>query len=368
MATFYMPTKVFDEENAVKNHAGDLKAFGKKALIVSGRHSAMANGSYEDICQALDQAGIGHVLFNEIEENPSVETIMKARDFGIAEQVDFVIGVGGGSPMDASKAIALMIDKKDKGAEYLYDPDGDSKTLPVVAVPTTCGTGSEVTGVAVLTIKEKQTKKSMNHKVFPDLALIDGKYLKTASRQVVNNTAFDALAHMYESYLNTTASDYSRMCVDAGLKMWKKSIDVIRGSKEPDDTDRRNMMCASMMAGMAIAHTATTLPHGLSYSVTTKLQVPHGKAVCYFMAGYLAEAKAEDRDYLLTTAGFESLEDFSGLYREACGPIDSGEEELKAVLEGAVEELAGNPKKLALTPFDTDKEVLTRIAFYESCH
>ena len=75
MATFYMPTKVFDEENAVKNHAGDLKAFGKKALIVSGRHSSMANGSYEDICQALDQAGIGHVLFNEIEENPSVETI-----------------------------------------------------------------------------------------------------------------------------------------------------------------------------------------------------------------------------------------------------------------------------------------------------
>ena len=193
MSMFYMPVRVYEEENCVMNHAGDFVQFGKKALIVSGRHSAIANGSYADITAALDSVGIGHVLFNEVEENPSTHTVMKARDLGVQEQVDFVIGVGGGSPMDASKAIALMIKKADKDISYLYSPDGDSSTIPIVAVPTTCGTGSEVTAVSVLTMPEKQTKKSIPHKIFPDLALIDGKYLASAPRSVLCNTAFDAL-------------------------------------------------------------------------------------------------------------------------------------------------------------------------------
>ena len=96
MAMFYMPAKVYEEAEAVKNHAADIAKFGKKALIVTGRRSAFANGSYDDIAAALDSVGVDHVVFNEVEENPSVKTIMKARDFGIAEGVDFVIGVGGG--------------------------------------------------------------------------------------------------------------------------------------------------------------------------------------------------------------------------------------------------------------------------------
>ena len=91
MAMFYMPAKVYEESEAVKNHAADIAKFGKKALIVTGRRSAFANGSYDDIAAALDSVGVDHVVFNEVEENPSVKTIMKARDFGIAEGVDFVI-------------------------------------------------------------------------------------------------------------------------------------------------------------------------------------------------------------------------------------------------------------------------------------
>ena len=95
MSMFYMPVKVYEEKDAVINHAADLAKFGRKALIVTGRRSAFANGSYDDIKAALDSAGVEHVVFNEVEENPSVNTIMKARDFGIANGVDFVIGVGG---------------------------------------------------------------------------------------------------------------------------------------------------------------------------------------------------------------------------------------------------------------------------------
>ena len=130
MAMFYMPVKVYEESEAVLNHAADIAKFGKKALIVTGRRSAYANGSYDDIIAALAGNGVDHVVFNEVEENPSVNTIMKARDFGIAQGADFVIGVGGGSPLDASKAIALMIKKADKDASYLYKPDGADRGYP----------------------------------------------------------------------------------------------------------------------------------------------------------------------------------------------------------------------------------------------
>ena len=365
MSMFYMPVRLYEERDAVINHSKEIAAFGKKALIVTGRHSAFANGSYSDLTEALDREGTAHVLFREVEENPSVHTIMKARDFGIAEQVDFVIGIGGGSPLDASKAIALMIRKADRGAEYLYSPDGDSKALPVICIPTTCGTGSEVTAVSVLTDTDKKVKKSIPHKIFADLALLDGKYLKGAPKKVLHNTAFDALTHLIESYLNSKATDYSKMCVDAGLKTWAKSLPVIRGEREPDDTDLLNMLRASAMAGMAIAHTATTIPHGLSYAVTTHLGVPHGMATAYFTAGYLAEAPERDREYLLKTAGFSSLKDFRGVYHTACGTIQVPEAELKAVLDTASAELAGNPVKLALTPFTVDKAAVRRIAYYE---
>ncbi len=368
MSTFYMPTRIFAEENAIKKHAGDLASFGKKALIVTGRRSAFANGSYDDLASALAEAGVDHVVFSEVEENPSVATVMKARDIGLANSVDFVIGIGGGSPLDAAKAISLMIAMADKGKDYLYAPDCPGKTLPIVAIPTTCGTGSEATAVSVITDREKMVKKSIAHKIFPDLALVDGRYLAGAPVSVLSNTAFDALTHLIESYLNSQATDFSRMCVDAGLRMWAKSLPVLRREKTPDAADMKNMMLASTMAGMSIAHTATTIPHGLSYAVTTHLRVPHGKATAYFTAGYLCEASPEDRNYLLKTAGFAGVEDFRTVYHAACGTIDAPEEELKKVLLAAIDELSGNPAKMALAPFPVDREVLERIAYFELAH
>ena len=105
----YMPTKVYNEKNCVENHSRELAALGTKALIVTGKHSSRINGSLEDVKGALERERIPYVIFDEIEENPSVETVMKARALGVSEGADFVIGVGGGSPMDASKAISLMM-------------------------------------------------------------------------------------------------------------------------------------------------------------------------------------------------------------------------------------------------------------------
>ena len=368
MNSFYMPTRVYAEDEAVRRHAGELASLGRKALIVTGRRSAFENGVYEDIRQALEGKGTGSVLFSETEENPSVETVMKARDFGLSEGVDFVIGAGGGSALDAAKAVALMIRNAGRGPEFLYEKTPGAQALPVAAVPTTCGTGSEVTGVSVLTNTEKGVKKSIPAKIFPELALIDGKYLRTASFSVLACTAFDALTHMIESDLNSSATAMSRMCTAAGLERWALSQSVLRKEKQPDDRDFRNMMLASAMGGMAIAQTATSLPHGLSYPVTVRLGVPHGKACAYFTAGYLSEAPEEIRARLLGAAGFSSIRDFREVFYASCGPLGVSGEALREVLEATAEETAANPVKLALAPFPVDRERLWRIAFYEMEH
>ena len=104
---FYMPVHVFDETDCVRNHAAEFGGRGKKALIVTGRSSAKKNGSLDDVCEALASQETGWSLFDDVEENPSVETVVRAALFGKKEGCDFVVGIGGGSPLDAAKAIAF---------------------------------------------------------------------------------------------------------------------------------------------------------------------------------------------------------------------------------------------------------------------
>ena len=153
---FYMPVKVYHETDCVRSHAAELCALGRKALIVTGKSSAAKCGALGDVEEALEQGGRQFCVFNEVEENPSVETIVRGAQLGCAEGADFVIGIGGGSPMDAAKAVAFLMKRTGANPADLYDASLPTDALPVAAVPTTCGTGSEVTGVSVLTRHDKR--------------------------------------------------------------------------------------------------------------------------------------------------------------------------------------------------------------------
>lgn len=353
---YFLPVKVWEERDCVHKHGEEVCGLGSRALIVTGRHSARVTGALDDVTAVLKKNGTDYVLFDQIEENPSVETIMKARNAGLDAGVDFVIGIGGGSPMDAAKAIALMICHKDENAEYLF-AQADSSALPLVEIPTTCGTGSEVTAVSILTRHDRRTKQSLPHRIFADYALIDGKYLEKAPLQMMRNTAVDALAHMFESAVNVRSTDFSRMFVRQGLIVWSRSRDVLTGDREANEEDYRNLMTAAAMGGMAIAHTGTTLPHGLSYILTYDLHMPHGAAVGYFQENYLREASEKDRDFLLKTAGFQNLEDYADFYKRVCG----GTQVPEAVLKRTYEAILAEPARLKAVPFQADADVLARI-------
>lgn len=356
---FYMPAKVYEEKNAVLNHADEIKGVGTKALIVTGRNSAKACGALSDVVSALSDTP--YVIFDEVEENPSIETVMKAREIGVSENVDFVIGIGGGSPMDAAKAIALMICNGERDESLLYDKSAETKALPVVAVPTTCGTGSEVTGASVLTIHEKRTKAGIPHKIFPVLSLVDAKYLRSASLDIIKSTSVDALAHLVESVINSHASPFSLMCAENGLAMWSRVKEpLITGNIT--DADYDFLMHSSVLAGMAIAHTGTSIPHGLSYAVTYEVGVPHGRACGIFLANYLKAARANglenEVDVVLALLGFSSEDHLSEFMDTLFGKTEIPKE----ILENATLKLSENKAKLAYSPFLVNYEMLCEIA------
>ena len=235
----YMPTKVFFGSGCVSENGAELKALGSRAMIVTGKHSSRINGSLAAVEQALQANGQTYVIFDEIEENPSVETVAVAAGIAVKEQVDFFVAVGGGSPMDASKAISLLAANPsaiDHAEERLYHPE-PMQGYPVAAVPTTSGTGSEVTPYAILTRHDLHTKQSIAHKWFADLAFVDAGYLKTSSYENMVSTCVDALAHLIESYLNTNANAYNRIYSAEGLRIWGSAKEYLLSSeiKIPDE-------------------------------------------------------------------------------------------------------------------------------------
>ncbi|MBR4514848.1 MAG: iron-containing alcohol dehydrogenase [Lachnospiraceae bacterium] len=365
--SYITPVKVYSEENAVINHADELCSYGSKALLVTGRSSAVRCGAQEDVTIALDKCGLGYAVYNEIEENPSVETVMKARDFGLSNACDFVIGIGGGSPLDAAKSIAIMMFHKDKQGDFLhvkgYEGASDmrAESLPVIAIPTTCGTGSEVTAVSVLTRNDLSTKVSSSLKLFPAMALLDYRYLKAAPKELIINTSVDALGHLIESYIHTATNPVSAETVREGLVEWSKTKDVLTGLREPSDEDYKSLLYSSNLAGQAIAQTGTSLPHALSYRLTFTLGIPHGRAIGFFLPGYVRFADDEMKNNVLSWAGFGNFDEFDRFIRKTTVPENVPADDWNRLTELSAEEILKAPDRIARVPYPFDRSVLDEI-------
>lgn len=354
---FHMPALLYTETNALYNHKDVLARYGKKPLLVTGSHSAVSSGAQTDVTSILDEYGIPYAVYNQIEENPSIETVEKAAAFGKEHKVDFVIGIGGGSPLDASKAIALLINNPDKNGSIFYNPDPHLTALPVIAVPTTCGTGSEVTPYAILTDHKNQTKRSISYRIFPKAAFADPRYLKSAPLSLIRNTAVDALGHLMESYINAKATPYSKMLCEYGMKIWALTEEsLLKG--EFSSQDHKNLTIASTMAGMAISHTGTSLPHGMSYPITYHQGIAHGCGVGVFLCSYAELSNNPELiQTILNLLGFpqiSSLKAFIGkLLTEVRLKKKDMEESIKALLE--------NQDKLANCPYPVTKEIIEKM-------
>lgn len=286
-ASFYMPTTVFFGRDAVISHEKVWREAGKRAFLVTGRHGAAASGALDDVRQALAAAGIPYLLFDRIPENPPLLLCREAGAAVAAFGADFVVGIGGGSPMDAAKAAAAFAANPALAATDLYDAEKRiHPTLPLYLVPTTAGTGSEVNPYSVLTLPDGRHKKTFKAAdTWPRAAFVDPRYTASLPRETTVSTALDAFAHAMESYLSPKSTVLSER---AALFAAEQLFDVL--SQDPTEFDeemRERLSAAATAAGMAISVTGTGFPHPLGYSLTLLDGVPHGRACAVFAGDYL---------------------------------------------------------------------------------
>ena len=274
---FFMPTKVLFGQECILQNQGEFAQFGKRALLVTGRNSARISGALDDACTVLEQQGIAWEIFDQIGENPTFAMVEAGGSAAREFCPDMLVAIGGGSPLDAAKAIAVLA-KNDIPAIKLYDGNFLAAPLPILAVPTTAGTGSEVTAASVLTYPEKQTKRSFSDpRLFPRVAFLDARYTESLSHRVTVDTAVDALSHCVEGYLSKRSSPTSDALALEGIRCFGKAINALT-SGAVSLTDRETLLYSALLGGMVVAQAGTTLVHALGYSLTYFKNVPHGRA------------------------------------------------------------------------------------------
>jgi len=303
MDYFYMPTKVIFEDEVVINYKENFKIFGKKCLIVTGKTSAIKSGARGDLTKALEQVNIKYEIFNEIMENPTVEIIQKAADLYRDKDIDFVVGIGGGSPLDACKMIGVLLLNKEMTARDLLIKGGVD-SLPIIAIATTSGTGSETTPYSIITDHELGIKITGAPKIFPKVSLLDVKYFMTMPESVIRSTSVDALSHLSEGFLVKKSNIYSDELAKSGLKFFVKAMDNLKNGNFTRDM-HINLIHASTIAGMVISHTGTGIPHGMGYNLTYFHQVYHGKATALFLPS-MVEMHIT-KEHVLKEKGFKYL-------------------------------------------------------------
>ena len=285
-ASFYMPTRVHFGRGVLLQNKKDL-ALGRHAFIVTGKHSAKASGALDDVTAVLDELQIAYTVFDKITENPPILVCHEGGKLAAACGADFVIGIGGGSPLDAAKAIAAYAANPTIDPLEIYDEQKrPNATLPLIAIPTTAGTGSEVNYYSVLTLPDGERKKTFKASdAWPRTAFVDPKYTETLSHSSTVSCALDAFAHALESYLSPKSTVFSEA---AALFAAKELWDVLSQAPAQFTPEmREQLIAASTAAGMAISVTGTGFPHPMGYSITLLDGVPHGKACAAFAAEYL---------------------------------------------------------------------------------
>lgn len=307
---FYLPTHIISGAECVRGGGAVFSSLGRKCLIVTGKSSAKACGALDDCTAVLDEQGIAYRVFDGIGQNPLVSSCEAAGKLARKFGAEFLIGIGGGSPLDATKAIAFFACNDLHGVDIYGDLPKNA--LPMVLIGTTAGTGSEVTPYSVLTVDETGRKRSFRDKhglSYASYVFSDPKYTASLPYDFTISTALDALCHALEGYFASNATDISDMFATRGIGVIVQALENIKNKpkEEISMSDREMLLYGSLYAGVTINTTGTGFCHPLGYFLTEEYQVPHGQACAVFLRDYLREAKehlSDKYEALFGTLGY----------------------------------------------------------------
>lgn len=274
MSHFVIPNHTVVGTNVLGEAAPLLKKMGNKAFIVTGRHVAVSD-MMKQLTALLDENGIGCVIFDGITGEPTDTMIENGVKMLKSSGCDFIIGIGGGSPLDSAKAIAAMTVNEGSIADY-NGKEITGEILPLAAIPTTAGTGSEATKFTVITDSEKGIKMLLKGDVLvPKLAIVDSSFTVGAPKSVTSATGLDALTHAVEAYTSRKAFSMTDTLAVSAVKRIMKYLPI--AYKEPDNSlAREQMSIAALEAGICINNSSVTIVHGMSRPIGALFHVPHG--------------------------------------------------------------------------------------------
>ncbi len=276
--TFHIPTKIEYGLDKFYEIGKLLKGMGKKALIVSYEDKSLEH-QLEECQKLLENEGILSVMFEEVVTNPSHEIIDKGCKLAIKEGCDLIIGFGGGSAIDVAKTIAVAAVEKVGIWEIVEGKEITTSPLPIIAVPTTSGTGSEATQYAVISNPGKKKKEGVGKKEFyPVLSIVDPMLTVGMPSGLTAAVGLDALTHAIEGYTTRFTNPVTDPLAELAIQLVGQSLRkaVFDGK---DINARSDMMLASMLAGMAITHADTSLAHVIGEAMGAVFNLHHGLAV-----------------------------------------------------------------------------------------
>lgn len=275
---FSIPVKVHFEVGGAGKIGPAIKADGGSKVLIATDQGVVGAGLHEVITASLEAAGLPYCVFDQVEVNPSTETVEKGYALFQEKGCDAVVGIGGGSPIDTAKAIALLTANPLPLAQYEGPDKVPNPVVPVFAVPTTAGTGSEINGSTVLTDRARKYKMSIRSPyLVPKLALLDPSLLRSLPPRVVAPTGMDALVHAIEAYIAVNSSPPADGLAIEAIRLVGQNLRALYA--DPGNLEAAsNMLVASAMACMAFSNARLGVVHAIAHVLGGRYNIAHGVA------------------------------------------------------------------------------------------
>lgn len=285
--TFLSPPRIHYGFGALEKLGPEAKSLGSTALVVTGKGSSKRNGSLDRALELLESAGVDAVAFDQVESDPSIQTVEIGAALAKSRKCDVLVALGGGSPMDAAKGIGCLMANPGPLQRY----EGSAPPLagpPLIAIPTTAGTGSEVTRVSVLT--DTVVKRKMlfaGDALAARVAILDPDLTASMPPKVAAATGMDALTHAIEAYISKLANPLSDTLALAAIEAI--GANLRQATLNPHDAQARAaMLLAQMQAGLAFSNASVCLVHAMSRPMGAYFGVPHGVANAMLLPSVMA--------------------------------------------------------------------------------
>ena len=276
---YHLPVNLVFGRGRVAELGSIAKTYGKKALIVTGKGSTKKSGLLDRAVKYLEEAGLESVLFDNVSQNPLTTTAMEGAEFAKENGCDMVVALGGGSIMDCAKAIAFLAVNDGDINDYIFNRLESDVALPLILVPTTCGTGSEGNGFAVLTNPDNGDKKSLRcNAIVAKASIIDSELMETMPKHILASVGFDAVCHCMEAYISKIAQPMTDMLALQGMELIGANLlKVYQGNGDAEAWDA--VTWASTIGGMVINTAGVTVPHGMEHPASGLRNIVHGRGL-----------------------------------------------------------------------------------------